>query len=452
MEVTRKRRLHRVVHHGLFVVLLVALVTLLAWLAREFRVEHDLTESHRNTLSAATLEVLKRLEGPVSVTAYAPARDARGEHVHQRIEEFLRPYQRAKPDIALALVDPREQPKATAAAGVRAPVELVVEYRRRSDRLTEFNEQAFANVLMRLARGAERLVLWLDGHGERRLNGPANHDLGEFGRSLEHKGFRLNSINLALVQEVPANAALLVIASPQVDLLPAEIQKIRRHVAGGGNLLWLIDPEPLRGLAPIAEVLGLVLTPGTVVDPLSAQVNAPPAFAVGVASGYGRHPVTVPLNRNTMFPFARQIGVIESEEWRTTPLVEVAQRGWIETGKLEGKLSFDKNRDFPGPVTIAVAFERSVGDRQQRAVVVGNGHFLSNTYVGNGGNLDLGINMINWLAGDDDLIAIQPRGVADSSIDIDQATLYLIVFTFMFALPLAFMITGAAIWWRRRRI
>ena len=118
------------------------LTALLAYLAREYRVEHDLTRSHRNTLSPATLDVLKRLDGPVSVTAYAMARDARGEHLHRRIEEFLRPYQRAKPDITLTLVDPREQPKAAAEAGVRAPVELVVEYKRRTEHLTEFNEQA----------------------------------------------------------------------------------------------------------------------------------------------------------------------------------------------------------------------------------------------------------------------------------------------------------------------
>ncbi len=452
MELTPRRRLQLLAHHGLFVVLLIALTALLAYLAREYRIEHDLTRAHRNTLSAATLEVLKQLDAPVSVTAYAVAKDTRGENLHRQIQDFLRPYQRAKPDIALTLVDPREQPRAAAAAGVRASVELVVEYRRRTEHLAEFNEQAFANMLMRLARGAERLVLWLDGHGERKLDGAANHDLGEFGRQLQQKGFRVNSVNLALAQEVPANAALLVIASPQVDVLAAEVQKIRRHFTGGGNLLWLIDPEPLRGLQPLAEMLGLVLTPGIVVDPRAAQLKASPAFAVGVAAGYSRHPVTGTLNLNTLFPFARQIGIIESEEWRATPLIEVAQRGWVETGKLDGNLSFDKNRDFPGPVTIAVAFERNVGDRQQRVVVVGNGNFLSNTFLGNGGNLDLGVNIVNWLAGDDSLITIQPRSAADSRLEIDPVTLYLIAFSFLLALPLAFMITGAVIWWRRRKV
>jgi hypothetical protein len=447
MEITRKRRLQLLVHHGLFVVLLVAAAALAAYLAREYRVEHDLTRAHRNTLSAATLDVLKQLDGPVTITAYAVARDARGDNVHRRIEELVRPYQRAKPDITLTLVDPREQPRAAAQAGVRGSIELTVEYRKRSERLTEFGEQAFANALMRLARGAERLVMWLEGHGERRLNGMANHDLGEFGRMLEQKGFRLSSLNLALAQEVPGNAALLVIASPQIDLLPGEVQKIRRYAAAGGNLMWLIDPEPLRGLAPLAELLALVLTPGIVSDPDAARLDASPTLAV--AASYGRHAITDGFNLITVFPQARQIGVIENEEWRVRPLVEVAPRGCVKAGKPDG--SCDRARDIPGPITIAAAFERAVGDKQQRAVVVGNGSFLANTFVGNGGNRNLGINMINWLAGDENLITIQPRASADTSVDIEQTALYIIAFGFLFVLPMAFVITGAVVWWRRRR-
>lgn len=447
MELTRRRRLELLVHHGLFVALLIAVAALLAYLAREHRIEHDLTRAHRNTLSAATLDVLRQVEGPVTVTAYAMARDARGDNVHRRIEETLRPYQRAKPDISLTLVDPREQPKAAAEAGVRGPLELVVEYKRRSERLSDFSEQAFSNALLRLARGSERVVMWLDGHGERRLNGTANHDLGEFGRLLEQKGFRVASVNLSLAQEVPANAALLVIASPQVDLLAGEVQKIRAFMAAGGNLLWLIDPEPLHGLAPVAEMLGLVLTPGVVVDPEAARINASPTLAV--AALYGRHAITDGFNLITVYPQARQIGTIEGEEWRVRPLVEVAPRGCVKSGKAEARC--DTARDTPGPVTIAAAFERMRGDRQQRVVVVGNGSFLSNTFIGNGGNRNLGVNIVNWLAGDENLITIQPRTAVDTRIEIDQVTLYLIAFAFLFVLPLVFVITGTAIWWRRRR-
>ena len=63
-----------------------------------------------------------------------------------------------------------------------------------------------------------------------------------------------------------------------------------------------------------------------------------------------------------------------------------------------------------------------------------------------------GLLLVNWLVGDDNLITVQPRSAADDSIDIDQTGLYLIAFSFLFVLPLAFMLTGAVIWWRRRRI
>ena len=40
----------------------------------------------------------------------------------------------------------------------------------------------------------------------------------------------------------------------------------------------------------------------------------------------------------------------------------------------------------------------------------------SNTFITSGGNLDLGINIINWLAGDDQLITIQPMPLKDINV------------------------------------
>jgi ABC-type uncharacterized transport system involved in gliding motility auxiliary subunit len=453
MEITARLRLRILFQNGVFVVLILALAMLLAYVAREYRKEWDVTRSARNTLSAATVEALGQMEGPLRITAYAITIDPSGANVHKRLEERLRAYQRAKPDISLTLIDPREQPKLAEAAGLRTPNELVIEYRRRTEHLPieDFGEQQFLNVLTRLARGADSLLLWLDGHGERKLNGIANHDLGDFGRQLQQRGFRLNSLNLAIAQEVPANASALIIASPQTDLLPAESDKIRRYVQSGGNVLWLLDPEALRGLEPLAEMLGLVLTPGTIVDFDVQPRSGPPVFAIGAAASYGRHPITNGFRLNTLFPHARQIAAADNDDWRITPLVDVAQRGWVEAGRLDQNVQFDKDRDIPGPVPVAQAFERTVGDRQQRLVVVGSGQFLSNSFIGNGGNLDLGLNMVNWLTGAERMITIEPRPAMDSALDVDQTMLYLIAFAFLIALPLAFALTGVLVWWRRRK-
>ena len=449
MQVTPKLRTRLLLQNGVFVVLLVALAALVAFFAREYRAEYDLTQSSRNTLTQQTRDVLTKLTGPIKVTVFA----TRQPEVRKPVQEFFASYQRVKPDLTVTLVDPREEPKLAQAAGIRADGESVIEYNQKSEHLTEYNEQSLVNLLMRLARAGERLAMALEGHGERRLAGVANHDLGEFGKQLGARGFKTNALNLAIAQEVPANASMLLIANPQVELQPAEVAKITQYVQKGGNLLWLIDTEPLRGLQPIAEALGLTLGPGTVVDPDAARVNAAPTIAV--SASYGRHPVTDNFRLNTIYPFARQIGVNEKggegSEWKVARLVDVAPRGWVEMGKLDGGIAFDKARDVPGPVTIAVALERTVGDRVQRVVVVGNGHFLSNQFLGNGGNLELGVNMVNWLAGDDALITIQPRPARDSSLELGRGAQYVILFGFLVFLPLAFVSTGILVWWRRRK-
>lgn len=438
------------VQNGLFVVLFLAAVGLLAYLSHSYQRQWDVTQNTRNSLSEATLNTLRQMPGALAITAYATAQDPRLGDVRKLIRDFLAPYQRAKSDLALKFVDPSEQPQAARAAGVEINGEMVVEYGGRSEHLTALNEESVANLLMRLARGGERLIMYLDGHGERKLDGGANHDLGDFGRQLQLKGFKTLSLNLALAQDVPANARALVIASPRVDVLPGEAAKLKRYVEKGGNLLWLIDQEPLHGLQPLEEQLGLVLTPGTVVDPSAQEQKAPPTWALGAA--YPQHAITRGFNLITVFPFARQIGIMEGRDWRATPLVEVAPRGWVENGPLNGTIAFDKSSDIPGPATIGLALERPMEDRGQRVVVIGSGHFLSNSYLGNGGNLDLGVNIVNWLAGDEKLVTIQPKATIDSSLALNRTSAAVIALGFLLVLPLLLLGAGALTWWRRRKL
>lgn len=452
MQAGRKLRIQLAVQNGVFVTLFLALVGLLGYGARQYHAQWDFTQNGRNSLAQASIDTLKQLKGPVTITAYASAgQDPRLGDVRKLISDFLAPYRRQKPDLALKFIDPTEQPKLTRAAGIQLNGEMVVEFGGKSEHLTTLNEQDFANLLMRLARNGEKLVMYLDGHGERKLDGSANHDLGEFGKQLAMKGFKTGSLNLALAQEVPANAAILVIAAPQVDLLKGEVEKIEAYLDKGGNLLWLIDQEPLHGLQPIAEKLGLILSPGIVIDPAAQQLRAPPTWALGAT--YGPHPATRDFNLITVFPFARQIGINDrNKEWNSVSLVDVAQRGWVETGKLEGNIAFDKARDIPGPVSIAAALTRNVNDREQRVAVIGSGSFLANSFLGNGGNLDFGVNLINWLSGDERLVTVQPRATVDGNLTLSRTASFIIIVCFLFALPLGLALAGGIIWWRRRRL
>jgi gliding motility-associatede transport system auxiliary component len=449
INIDKKLRLHFLLHNFLFVILLLVMVGLLGYLALATRLQWDATQNSRNSLSQASIATLQQLAGPVDITVYATDRDMKFGDVRDIIGNFIALYQNIKPDITVTFVDPVAQPKLAQQAGVRVNGEMVISYKGRREHLTVINEQAMTNLFMRLARDEEKMIRVLTGHGERSMSGDANYDLGEFGKQLLDKGFKSSTLNLALEQDVPIEASILIIASPQKDLLPGEVDKLLTYIDRGGNLLWLVDHESLRGLLPLAEQLQLTLTPGVVVDPQAKQLKAPITFTLGV--GYGQHAITNNFDYLTVFPFARQITINENKEWYGISLVDAAQQGWVETGDLNDDVSFDQMYDVAGPVSIAAALSRSVRDKEQRVVVVGSGHFLANTYLGNGGNLDFGLNLINWLAGDDQLITIQPRATRDSRLVFSETTLTLIVVSFLIVLPVLLLASGIFIWWYRRR-
>jgi ABC-type uncharacterized transport system involved in gliding motility auxiliary subunit len=449
MIASRRLRLQLFAQNAVFAVLLVVAAVLLAHFAQQYSKQWDLTQNARNTLSEGSQQLLKQLKGPVAITAYVGDRDPNLGDIRRQIADFVARYQRVKPDVTLAYIDPREQPKLAKDANVQVPGEMVIEYQGRREHLTALDEQALTSMLTRLSRNQERTVMFLDGHGERKPDGIANHDLGTLGKRLVAAGIRTNTLRLAEVQDVPANVALLVIAAPQVDLLPVEVSRIRGFLDRGGNLLWLIDQEPLHGLQPIADFLGLQLSPGIAVDPAAQALRQPGTLSI--SSAYGQHTAMRGFTLTTAFPFARRIAhAEENKTWRYTPLVEVAQTGWLENSPLGDSVAFDKNRDMPGPVTVAAALERDVDGRHQRIVVTGSGHFLSNTSIGLLGNLDLGMNLVNWLAGDDSMVAVQPRTLVDGELQLTRSSLIFIALFFLIALPGFFLFTGVMNWWRRR--
>ncbi|WP_172592454.1 GldG family protein [Nitrosomonas supralitoralis] len=446
----KELRRHYRIQNGVFIILILLLVIVLGFFAAQYRFQWDVSQNGRNSLSETSIEIVRKLQGPVLVTAYATEQHAQLGDIRKIIADFVALYQRINPDLSLTFIDPVEQPVLTQQADVKVNGELVIKYNQRTEHLTNINEQAFSNALMRLARAEDKLIMALSGHGERKLEGDANYDLGEFGKYLRTNGFNSQTLNLAIEQDVPINANVLLIASPQTDLFPGEVDKVLNYIDRGGNLLWLVDQESLRGLLPLTEKLRLTLTPGVVIDPQAEQLKAPITFSLGAI--YGRHAITNNFNYITVFPYARQITINENEDWRSVALVEVAQQGWIETGDLNGNITFDQATDVPGPVSIAVALTRNIRDREQRIVVVGSGHFLANTYLGNGSNLDFGINLVNWLTGDEELIVIQPRATMDDSLMLSESELAMIAVGFLVLLPAFFLVTGLVIRWRRRRI
>ena len=456
MKITPQTRLQARLNSAVMALLIVALAGLLAWLSTRYTAEFDWTRNGRHTLSAASKQVLARMDGPIKITAYS--RDE--ANLRSAISKFISRYQKIKPDIDLHFVNPDVVPDEVRSLGIASYNELVIHYQGRSQHVQPGNEEELTNALQRLARGAEHWLAFVEGHGERSPLGKANFDLELWVRQIENRGFKAQPINLANIQAVPENTRVLVIAGPQVDLLPGEIKLILDFVEHGGNLLWLADPGPLHGLEALAEKLHVKIEPGTIIDVAGRLIGVDdPTIVIETASLYPPHLATEGFTYTTLFPKSAAVTAEGKSDWQVRPLLTTGAHTWLETGALEGEVNFDEGKDVKGPLNIGLTLEREIEQAQgekkprhmQRIMVIGDGDFLSNTYVGNSGNQELGIRLINWLSNDDDFIAIPANIAPDMQLELSPIAAGIIAFGFLIVLPLLLLGTGTLIWWRRKK-
>jgi len=457
MQVTpRSRRLLRL-NNWIFVILLLTTVGLLAWVSTRYNYEADWTANSRRSLAEASIKLLEQAKGPLTITAFA--RDTR--ELRDRIADIIGRYKRYKKDISFSFINPDTDPARTQAMDVTNDGEVVLEYAGRKEHVMPFDlkEQNITNALQRLLRSGERWVVFLEGHGERRPHSEANRDLSLWVKQLEDKGFKTRSLNLAKNNTIPDNTTVLVISEPQVDLLPGEVKAVQDYLNRGGNLLWLGDPGTLHGLEPVAKQLGVMFLPGIVVDLTAQQLGIQSAAVAAVTSYTPGDPITKDFRLLTVFPLSVGLTGDAPKGWQRQVLLQTGGNSWVETGSLtSGKVSFSEKEDIPGPVTIGInlthdikAKEGKGTDRQQRVIVTGDGDFLSNQYVGSAGDLDLGVNMINWLSSDDHLIDIPVKTAPDTALKFSSTETSVVGFGFLFGLPAVLLVSGLTIWLRRRK-
>ncbi len=447
MRTPRQSRVQMRLASSSFVVLFLVVVGLLLALSRQYHRQFDWTESGRNSLSQASVTLLKRLPKPITITAYVTDK----RNLRRSITELVARYQRHDSNITLRFVNPDKDPGRARAAGIRLDGELLVQYGGQTQTVKQINEQSLTNALARAGRGGQRWVVFLSGQGERSPDGEANFDLSTWAAQMAKRGLRTRSLTLGETGQIPKNTSVLVIASPTVKFLPGEVKQVEDYVRHGGNLLWLSDPGPRAGLTPLAEMLGVEFQPGVIVDPVSQLLTGGQSASDVVITRYGEQPAVRGFNLMTLFPEACGITFKPLKNWQTQVIIDTAPTSWSATGPLGKVTSFRKGRDIRGPLNIGVALTRERAKNQQRVAVIGNGNFLSNTFIGNGGNLDLGTNLINWLSNDDAYINVPTRIAPDLRLDLSRTAEAVIGIGFLVILPLVLLASGVGIWLRRRK-
>ncbi len=453
MKVDARTRLQYRIQSSVFLLLFVALLVVLAWISDRYPFSIDMSANQRNSLSQESVRLVAEIEFPLEVTLFvSPINNSK-----PLLEALFERYRLLQPNINVTSLNPDLHPDLLRKHDIRYDGEVLLEYSGRSEKVSQVSESTVSSAIQRLLRQGERWLVFLEGHGERSPYREANHDFSQLATELASRGYRIENLNLTQTSSIPQNTNVLVLASPKVPLLPGEIDILRDWIENGGNLIWLADPEQaIDGLDMLADQLAIEFLPGIIVDP-NSQLMGLNRVDFALVGEYPRHPVTQNLGSLSLFPQAQALEFHGEDSWQHQVFLRSDTRSWNETGELRGEVvNGDHEDETQGPLNIGFTLARSHQNEagelfDQRVAIVGDADFLSNRYLGNGSNLEIGVNLLNWLSHDDQLIAISPRPAPDTRLELSQQKQIFIATFFLVLMPLGLLVSGLRIWLKRRK-
>ena len=432
-------------------VLTVIIAGLLLWVNSLYNFQSDWTQGKRNTLSVASIELLERLNKPVTIKAYYDSHS----QTREQVRRFVNRYKRFKNDIELEFIDNQLPSDEIERLGFTHLGQLILSYNDKEITLNRLNEERFSGALFKLARQDDAWVVILQGHGERDPFASDNNGFSKLTSELGNVGINVQPLNLLKNSFIPDNTSLLVIAGPRVAYLDAEVDMINDYLKKGGNLLYLRDPSQDITLKQLDALLELKPVDGVIIDAntrLRAMLGVKHAAVIPVPE-FEKHDITNSVKSHGLFPFASGFELTDDSPWQTDVLYYSLPRSWSEVGSLdEQQLSFESaTGDTAGPLALGLAMSRQLDGNEQRVVVIGDSDFIANGYIGYGANFALALNIFNWLTEDDSLIAISHHAAPDRHLELTDKDVLTIALILLVIIPGLLIATGFILHWLRNR-
>jgi hypothetical protein len=182
------------------------------------------------------------------------------------------------------------------------------------------------------------------------------------------------------------------------------------------------------------------------------------------------HPITENFKVMTAFPLTRSVTPVEGGTDGHVPqkVLETSPQSWAESDVkglyANGRPTRELDKgDKAGPISIAAAVSAAVTDTsaagagaadapkpETRLLVVGDSDFASNRAVGITGNREMFLNMANWLAQQEDLIAIRPRDPESRPLTMTADQQAMVFWFTMVIVPVLLIGNGIRVWWKKR--
>ncbi|MFQ6013784.1 MAG: GldG family protein, partial [Thermoplasmata archaeon] len=317
------------VNTAVALLLFLAIVVVVEAIAIRHNIRVDLTEGRRHTLSSQSIKLLRALEKDVHAVAFYRT-DEPGKAAAQ---DLLDQYAHFSAKFRSEFVDPDRHPALARRYGITAYGTVVLESGGKEEKVQGADEEKLTNAVVKLLREKRRILYFLSGHGEAELESADRQGLSQAKQALTEVDYEVKPLLLLREKAVPTDAAVLVIAGPQTDPLPTELQALDAYVKRGGKLLVLLDPFTAPKLSTFLKRYGILMGKDVIVDRLSRAFGGD--YLLPVITQYEAHPITKDFTVASFLPFARTVDAAEAPLPGVTVQVlgRTSAGSWAETDK-----------------------------------------------------------------------------------------------------------------------
>ena len=423
----------------------------------------DLTRSGRFTLSSQSQKIAASLTTPIKAVAFYRS-ESGTLHAKQRqtMRDLLEEYANLSPNFTFTFIDPDQNPGLASKYGVSEYRIVLLMSGTKQIKIANEREETITNGIIKLLQSKQKIVYFVKGHGEREPGSSGKSGYHAATTALLNQNFDVKELALAEVKEVPADASVVVIASPERDMAAEELQKLDNYYKQGGALFVEIDPGHPPAFRRWLETYGFKIGDDVIIDQQSQLYGAKNLTPV-VYAYHKKHPLTQDFKLMSFFPIAETVYIDEDPKLGRYQLALTGPNSWAETNKKQiesGDVSYDEGSDKRGPLPImsvatvhAQGGEDTEGGKREKygkIIVVGDSDFANNTNFNLGGNGDLFMNTISWLAEEADLVAVRARKKDMTPVVLTAAQGRAIFWLPVVMIPCTILLAGVGIYSKRR--
>lgn len=440
----------------IYLLVIMAVLGAANWLANRHNKSYDSTANKRFSLSDQTEKVVKNLKQDVKITYFDRTTD------FTRARDLLDRYDNLSARLTVAYVDPDRKPQVAKAEGVRSYGSIFIDTAGKREEAKSLSEEEVTGALIRALKGGARNVCVVSGSGEHGLEDSGRSGFSSVKELLEKNNYKTRVISLLEKPEVPKDCTVLMVAGPRFDYVDAAVNAIRAYVENGGRALLMLDPPLKMGKEDIGENPALIklleswgVTPNKdlVLDTSGIGQLFGLSEVIPLVSSYESHPIVREMKEiATAFPITRSLEVKSGDKTTVEKLFSTSANSFATSNLSSGEIRINPAKDKKGPLALAAAGTYRTGKEggDGRFVVVGSSGWTANNILRFNGNRDLLVNMMNWLSSDEDLISIRPKEPEDRRLNLTRRQMSNIFYSSVVGLPLAVILAGLWVWWRRR--